>query len=198
MPPLAQELRAAWPILPNTTVLSNAQLQALWVQAGGDPTKASLAAAVAQAESGGNTSALNDNPHTLDYSVGAWQVNYFGNLLTPRSAQYGAPAQLLADPLAQAKAAVAISNNGQDFTPWSTYLNGAYLSHLLNPDSQSGSIVQSGTPVTASSSATPVTLSFGGGLGYYGITIALALAGIGLVVVGVMLFGKGQVVKAVA
>lgn len=38
----------------------------------------SVALAVAQAESGMNTAALNDNPSTRDYSVGCFQINIYG------------------------------------------------------------------------------------------------------------------------
>ena len=94
------------------------QIQSLWVQAGGNPAWAPLAAAIAMAESGGNTTALNNNPNTGDYSVGLWQINYFGGLLQSREQQFGAPASLQASPAAQASAAVALSNNGTNWQPW--------------------------------------------------------------------------------
>lgn len=100
------------------------QLASLWVRAGGDPSKARTAAQIALAESGGRVNAL--NPTAPDYSVGPWQINYFGNLREPRTRQFGSPQQLMSDPLANARAAVAISQGGKDFSPWSTYTSGAY------------------------------------------------------------------------
>lgn len=100
------------------------QLASLWVQAGGNPASAKTAAAIALAESGGRTDAL--NPRAPDYSVGPWQINYYGNLRGPRTQQFGTPQQLLSNPLANARAAVAISQGGKNFNPWSTYKSGAY------------------------------------------------------------------------
>lgn len=110
-----------------TTYFNQQQIQQLWLANGGDPTKAATAAQIALAESGGNSTALNNNPGTGDYSVGLWQINYFGNLLQSRTKALGSPGQLQADPNLQAQAAIKVSNNGQNFTPWSTYNSGAYL-----------------------------------------------------------------------
>jgi hypothetical protein len=61
------------------------------------------------AESDGNQYALSP---TDDY--GYWQIN----------ASHGALATY--NPLGNAKAAVEISSNGEDWTPWTTYTSGAY------------------------------------------------------------------------
>lgn len=102
------------------SVLNFGQIETLWVQNGGDPKWAPLAAGIAMAESGGDTGALNNNPSTGDYSVGLWQINYFANLLGPRSASYGSPSELLKDPNRQAAAAVNLSGNGANWQPWQT------------------------------------------------------------------------------
>lgn len=102
------------------TTLSFEQIETLWDQAGGNPGWAPLAAGVAEAESGGNTGALNNDPGTGDYSVGLWQINYYGDLLGPRTQEYGSPSSLQADPAAQARAAVELSGNGADWQPWET------------------------------------------------------------------------------
>ena len=120
---------------------NNSDLQALWIANGGSPQGASIAAAIALAESNGNSAALNNNPSTGDYSVGLWQVNYFGSLFTPRTAAYGSPAALLIDPNAQAKAAISISGNGTNWTPWSTYNSGAYKNFL---NAATGGVASSG------------------------------------------------------
>jgi hypothetical protein len=89
-----------------------AQLRALAASVGFvDP---SLAAAVAMAESGGNSQAIGDNGN----SFGLWQINI------PSHPQYDG--QSLLDPNANADAAFAISRGGQNWQPWTTYRTGAY------------------------------------------------------------------------
>jgi LysM repeat protein len=90
--------------------LSCAGLEELWEQAGGSDAEAVMAASIAMAESSGEQYALSP---TDDY--GYWQIN----------ASHG-PAMATFDPLGNAKAAVAISNDGTDWTPWTTYQTGAY------------------------------------------------------------------------
>lgn len=104
--------------------LSFDQIRQLWISNGGNPTAAPIMAAIALAESGGRTDSLNNTPSTGDYSVGLWQINYFGPLAPGRTAAYGAPAALAADPNAQAKAAIALSGNGSNLYPWSTWKKG--------------------------------------------------------------------------
>lgn len=102
--------------------MTNAQLQALWIANGGNPAYAAQAAAIAMAESGGNPDAINySDPH--GGSFGLWQINaVHGSLATT-------------DPNANAAAAVAISNNGLNWYPWSTYGSGKYLDYLGDPGS---------------------------------------------------------------
>lgn len=94
-----------------------AQLEGLWIQAGGNKAFAPLAAAIAMAESAGNSSASNHNSNgSIDR--GLWQINsVHGSLST-------------FDPLANAKAAVKISSNGKNWHPWVTYNSGAYKKFL--------------------------------------------------------------------
>jgi Tfp pilus assembly protein FimV len=84
-------------------------LEELWVDAGGSPTEAVMAASIAMAESGGQ-----------QYATGAagergyWQIHPdHGSLSTY-------------DPLGNAKAAVIISGDGTNWTPWTTFTSGAY------------------------------------------------------------------------
>lgn len=96
-----------------------AQIEQLWTSNGGDPQWAPLMAGIALAESGGNPQALNNNPATGDYSVGLWQINYYGPLLGPRTQSYGSPASLQADPNAQAVAAINLfGRNGAGIGNW--------------------------------------------------------------------------------
>jgi lysozyme-like protein len=106
--------------------LSYAQLRGLWIQAGGNPALASTMAAIALAESGGSINALNDNAATGDYSVGPWQINYYGDMRVPRTKQFGSPDKLRSDPLANAKAAVALASGGSGLSNWTTFTSGAY------------------------------------------------------------------------
>ena len=98
--------------------LTFGQIEALWISNGGDPAWAPTMAGIALAESGGNTASLNNNPGTGDYSVGLWQINYFGDLLSGRTAAYGSPAALQADANAQARAAISILGGGPGITAW--------------------------------------------------------------------------------
>lgn len=102
------------------THLSPADVQALWIRNGGDPSKAILAAAVVfGAENpAGNAGLVNDTPATGDYSIGLWQINYLGSLMALRTAQFGAPDAFAASPDAQARAAIAMSANGTNWQPW--------------------------------------------------------------------------------
>lgn len=113
---------------------SHTELVSLWLLAGGDPLKSDVAAAIAQAESGGCQYAKagpnDDRPvkvctyryTTRENSYGLWQVN--------RNAHPQYSASTLYDPLGAARAAVAISSRGANFGPWSTYTNGAYRQYL--------------------------------------------------------------------
>lgn len=103
------------------------QLEQLWIQAGGSSVLAPTMAAVALAESGGRTDALNNDAATKDYSVGLWQINYFGNLTPSRTKEYGSPSLLRTDPLANARAAVALARGGNGLGNWSTWKNGAFF-----------------------------------------------------------------------
>lgn len=131
--------------------LSYAQLEALWVKAGGRAKDAPVAAAIALAESGGNVAAL--NPRAPDYSVGLWQINYFGDLMGPRTRAYGPPSLLRSDPLANARAAVSISGNGNNFGPWTTYTNGAYRQYLQGDVAPDGGGIVAGVKGAVSDAA---------------------------------------------
>ena len=106
------------PVAPPSGTLTFGQIEALWISNGGDPAWAPTMAGIALAESGGNTTSLNNNPGTGDYSVGLWQINYYANLLGPRTAAYGSPAALQSDSNAQAKAAIDLLGGGGGISAW--------------------------------------------------------------------------------
>jgi len=85
-------------------------LEELWEEAGGSDAQAVMAASIAMAESSGQQFATGAAGER-----GYWQINPdHGSLSTY-------------DPLGNAKAAVIISDNGTNWTPWTTYSSGAYL-----------------------------------------------------------------------
>lgn len=96
-----------------------------------DPTKSQIMAAIAEAESSLDLSVINDTPSTGDYSVGAWQINYYAGLYASRTAAFGTPCQLVAGGLGlQARAALAIQGGGGGYNNWTTYTSGAYKQFL--------------------------------------------------------------------
>jgi LysM repeat protein len=90
--------------------LSCSGLEALWEQAGGSRSAAFIAAEIAMAESGGNQYA-----HSPTNDYGYWQIN----------GSHG-PSMATYDAYGNARAAVSISRNGTSWTPWTTYVTGAY------------------------------------------------------------------------
>ena len=93
--------------------LSCSGLEALWESAGGSPGTAFMAAEIARAESGGRQYATdNDGNGTVDR--GYWQVNSINGALSTY------------DPAGNARAAVELSGDGTNWSPWVTYQTGAY------------------------------------------------------------------------
>jgi LysM repeat protein len=84
-------------------------LEELWQEAGGSAAEAVMAASIAMAESSGEQFATGTVGER-----GYWQINpNHGSLSTY-------------DPLGNAKAAVIISDDGTNWTPWTTFTSGAY------------------------------------------------------------------------
>lgn len=103
-----------------------AELKALWIKYGGAASAADTAAAVALAESGGVATASN---HNTDGSIdrGLWQIN----------SVHGS--QSTFDIPGNVKAAIAISNNGKNWSPWVTFKSGAYKKYL-SPTTAAGTV----------------------------------------------------------
>jgi hypothetical protein len=181
------------------TTLSFSQIEQLWIQAGGDPAWAPTMAGIALVESGGLTNNLNNNAQTKDFSVGLWQINYFGSLGPARAPKYGEPAALAGDPLAQAKAAVDILGGGGGISAWAgdtvgnfaqngKPLSAATVTSILKGAgiSTSGSSAGSQTDGTIPGSGTDTGLTVGGvnpldPLGIGGSTVD-AISGLGTLV----------------
>jgi len=93
--------------------LSCSGLEALWKSVGGSPGTAFMAAEIARAESGGQQYATdNDGNGTVDR--GYWQVNSIHGALSTY------------DPAGNARAAVELSDDGRDWSPWVTFQTSAY------------------------------------------------------------------------
>jgi hypothetical protein len=93
---------------PNQAVTFNyAQLEGIWVLAGGNPQVANMAAAIAMAESGGISNASNTNTNgSIDR--GLWQIN----------STNGSGSSF--DIMTNARTAVSMSNNGASWRQWCT------------------------------------------------------------------------------
>jgi LysM repeat protein len=100
-------------VLTSSTTLSGTLscggLEELWEEAGGSHAEAFMAAEIAMAESSGRQFATGSVGER-----GYWQINpNHGSLSTY-------------DPLGNAKAAVILSDDGSNWTPWTTFTSGAY------------------------------------------------------------------------
>jgi len=113
-----------------------AGIKSLWLAAGGSASSATVATAIALAESGGRSWA-----HSATDDLGVWQINH------PAHPTYDVNKLVADDQAYNASAAVAISQNG-NFNPWSTFhsQNGqppAYLSHMAEAQA-AGALVATG------------------------------------------------------
>jgi Lysozyme like domain len=131
---------------PGNVQYSYAQLEGIWIQAGGNPQYANIAAAVAMAESGGNSAAY-DNDSNGSVDRGLWQIN----------SVHGT--QSTFDVMGNARAAVAISNNGTTWSPWVTYQTGAYQQYLQSNVPPDLNAPINGTNAAAGTGGTPATLT---------------------------------------
>lgn len=119
---------------PGNVQYNYAQLEYIWTQAQGNPQAAAMAAAIAMAESGGNSTATDcDSNGSIDR--GLWQIN----------SVHGS--QSTYDVMGNARAAVSISNNGTNWSPWTTYTSGAYRQFL------NGNVSPSATPINATNAS---------------------------------------------
>lgn len=106
--------------------LTQGQIYALAIAVGMKQPR--VMAAIAMAESGGNTGAHNATPP--DNSYGLWQINMLGDMGPSRRKQFGISSnQQLYNPLVNALAAKKIQAS-QGLSAWSTYTNGAYKKHM--------------------------------------------------------------------
>ena len=135
---------------------TDTQLQQLWIQNGGKPAAAPLAASIALAESTGRPDATNQNTNGST-DRGLWQIN----------SVHGA--QSTYDITGNVKAAIAISNNGTNWTPWSTFNSGAYKPFLAG-NSTVPAVANSTDPTTQALLGSPSSTPGSGGSGLFGAT----------------------------
>lgn len=97
--------------------------------------------AIAGAESNFDADAVGDvtlEDSTWGPSVGLWQIR---SLKAQSGTGSWRDATKLKDPEFNARAAFSISSAGSSFTPWSTFTDGAYLTHLPAAQAASGHVV---------------------------------------------------------
>src|SRR5579859_4688844 len=128
-------------IVPGTVGIQLTQfdLAALALHEGLSIPQATIATAIAMAENQGSFSGPGGsvisnvlNPTAPDYSIGPWQINYrLGTGGTVVSSRNGYSQEQTADPFINAKQMMAVSGNGNNWNPWSTYTNNAYLLFMV-------------------------------------------------------------------
>ena len=131
--------------------LSVGTIKALATAAGFSDRDASIMAAIAMAESSGNSGALNNNPRTGDLSYGLWQVNMIGRMGPERRRQFGiGNNDALYDPATNAMAARRVFES-QGFGAWSVFRSGAYKQFLPGAMQAAGGSVPGRLPTGVAS-----------------------------------------------
>lgn len=105
-----------------------AELKSLAQSAGFSGSDVDIAAAVAMAESGGNSRSY--NPVGRDDSYGLWQINMKGSLGPDRRKKFGISSNAaLFEPAVNARAAKMIKDDS-GWAAWTTYTRGTYKKFL--------------------------------------------------------------------
>ena len=106
------------------------ELISVSLSTGLSPDQAVIATAIALAESGGDSDAINRGdaaPPTWGPSIGLWQIR---SMPAQSGTGESRDAEQLRDVAFNAKSMYAISNGGTNWTPWSVYKSGAYRKFL--------------------------------------------------------------------
>jgi hypothetical protein len=125
-------------------VYTYAQMMGLWIAAGGPKALAPVAAAIGEAESGGNSDAFNGHDTNgqggTQVSAGIWQIS--NGTMTPVPGW--------SNPATNAQLAVGKwKGAGQSFSPWGTFTSGAYKAFLSPGTTADTNIPGSPTQLTA-------------------------------------------------
>jgi hypothetical protein len=152
-------------------------------------------AAIALAESGGNTEAHNGKPP--DDSYGLWQINMLGAMGPARRKKFGIKDnKALFDPDINAKAALIIYRE-QGLKAWTTYTSGKYKQFM---DDAAGSptmtTTSDGNPITGAFNAFGDTL-LKAASNFVGIIIAAVFLIVGVVLLARNVVPAGKVLKTV-
>lgn len=149
---------------------SYGQLEQLWIQNGGPASLAPIAAAIAMAESGGNSAALNPTDNGgRQTSWGLWQIS---------NGTHAQPVANILDPNVNAGQAVAKYNARHNWSPWGTYTSGAYRKFLQSgvaptsagvPAGGSGPGADLGGPVGGTTSTPAIDVSATSGTNTTGV-----------------------------
>lgn len=99
--------------VPNLGSYSSSDIEKLWIQEGGNPAKASIAACIVSHESGGNPLATSSNPDG-GTNVGLFQLD------TPGGKGAGYSISQLQNASLNTRIAIRATNNGNDWSAWST------------------------------------------------------------------------------
>jgi hypothetical protein len=117
------------------TLYTYSQLEGLWINAGGSTVLAPVMAAIAMAESGGCSTALNPSG-----ASGLWQI---------LGAVNSADQNSLFNPGVNAKEAV-LKYQSQGLGAWTTYTSGAYKAFLSNSTTPDTAVTTADTSASAS------------------------------------------------
>lgn len=128
------------------------QLKELALSVGFNEKNASIAAAVAMGESGGDSNSKNFK--RPDKSYGLWQINMIDDLGPARMKEFGLQREdQLLDPVTNARAAFKLSG-GSNFQPWSVYNEKTYLPFLKEAQTHKKAGTATAKPAAATSSST--------------------------------------------
>jgi hypothetical protein len=117
------------------------------------------AVAVALAETRGHPTSNAHNSHPPDDSYGPWQINMLGPMGPARRKQFGLTSNTdLYNLNTNAKAAYAISSGGKNFTPWTTYTSGLYITYMSRARTAAGSPDSSGGTTNAQQTLNPLSI----------------------------------------
>jgi len=151
---------------------SYAELEGLWIQAGGNPAVAPIMAAIAMAESGGRDIMQQGQPQATT-GCGIWQI-------TP-------PQAGCQDSLTNAQQAVA-KYNDQGLSAWTTYTGGQYR-QFYNPgvspaDASQVASMASPSPGTGCCVWSAGSFCMDGLIGWFAVVIGAGAALVGIIAAG--------------
>lgn len=159
-------------------ILTHDQIVSIAESVGFSPSGAGTIAAIALAESSGNTQAIGGPNTNGTYDYGLVQINGV-HIASGAISQ----AQALS-PVSALAYALKLSNGGTNFTPWATYTSGAYQKYL------SGGSTSATVAPASSTSSTSGLAGIGSYLSSTGHTLLLFTIAITVLIVGLYFLAK--------